>query len=84
MYTVEGRGSENFAKIDPSHQIVAHYVYPCQRFSSGNTLEDYNPQSKCQQSFPLILITTKGVNLSSCVLAKPKQLLSIIVCLFKR
>jgi hypothetical protein len=20
-----------------------HYVYPCQRFSSGNTLEDYNP-----------------------------------------
>jgi hypothetical protein len=20
-----------------------HYVYPCQRFSSGNTLDDYNP-----------------------------------------
>jgi hypothetical protein len=20
-----------------------HYVYPCQRFSTGNTLEDYNP-----------------------------------------
>jgi hypothetical protein len=20
-----------------------HYVYPCQRFSNGNTLEDYNP-----------------------------------------
>jgi hypothetical protein len=20
-----------------------HYVYSCQRFSSGNTLEDYNP-----------------------------------------
>jgi hypothetical protein len=32
----------------------------------------------------LILITKKGVNLSSCVLAKPKQLLSIIICLFKR
>jgi hypothetical protein len=33
---------------------------------------------KCQQSFPnLILITNKGV------LAKPKQLLSIIICLFK-
>jgi hypothetical protein len=37
-----------------------------------------------QQSFPLILITKKGVNLSSCVLAKPNQLLSIIICLFKR
>jgi hypothetical protein len=23
--------------------LKAHYVYPCQRFSSGNTLEDYNP-----------------------------------------
>jgi hypothetical protein len=22
---------------------LLHYVYPCQRFSSGNTLEDYNP-----------------------------------------
>jgi hypothetical protein len=42
-----------------------HYVYPCQRFSSGNTLEDYNPESKCQQSFPLILITKKDVNLIS-------------------
>jgi homogentisate 1,2-dioxygenase len=21
----------------------AHYVYPCQRFSTGNTLEDNNP-----------------------------------------
>jgi hypothetical protein len=41
-----------------------------------------NPTVK---SFPyLILITKKGVNLSSCVLAKPKQLLSIIICLFKR
>jgi hypothetical protein len=20
-----------------------HYVYPCQRFSTGNTLDDYNP-----------------------------------------
>jgi hypothetical protein len=63
---------------------IKHYVYPCQRFSTRNTLEDYNPQSKCQQSFPLILITKKGVNLSSCVLAKPGQLLSIIICLFKR
>jgi hypothetical protein len=26
----------------------------------------------------------KGVNLSSCVLAKPKQLLSMIICLLKR
>jgi hypothetical protein len=63
---------------------LLHYVYPCQRFSTGNTLEDYNPQSKCQQSFPLILITKKGVNLSSCVLVKPTRLLSIIICLFKR
>jgi hypothetical protein len=23
--------------------LVMHYVYPCQRFSTGNTLEDYNP-----------------------------------------
>jgi hypothetical protein len=22
----------------------------CQRFSSGNTLEDYNPKSKCQHA----------------------------------
>jgi hypothetical protein len=29
------------------------------------------------------LITKKGVNLSSCALAKPKQLLSIIICLSK-
>jgi hypothetical protein len=34
-----------------------------------------------QQSFPLILITKKGVNLSSCVLAKPNQQLSMIICL---
>jgi hypothetical protein len=32
----------------------------------------------------LILITKKGVNLSSCVLAKPNQLLSIMICLVKR
>jgi hypothetical protein len=37
-----------------------------------------NPNVK---SFPLILKTKKGVNLSSCVLAKPKRLLSIIICL---
>jgi hypothetical protein len=24
-------------------KIRGHYVYPCQRFSTGNTLEDYNP-----------------------------------------
>jgi hypothetical protein len=23
--------------------LGSHYVYPCQRFSTGNTLEDYNP-----------------------------------------
>jgi hypothetical protein len=40
-----------------------------------------NPNVK---SFPLILITKTGVNLSSCVLAKPNQRLSIIICLFKR
>jgi hypothetical protein len=33
---------------------------------------------------PFDLDNKKGVNLSSCVLAKPKQLLSIIICLFKR
>jgi hypothetical protein len=33
---------------------------------------------------PLIFRTKKGVNLSSCVVAKPKQLLSMIICLFKR
>jgi hypothetical protein len=42
------------------------------------------PNPNVQQSFPLILITKKSVNLSSCVLAKPNQLLSIIICLFKR
>jgi hypothetical protein len=29
------RGAEELMHLD--------YVYPCQRFSSGNTLEDYNP-----------------------------------------
>jgi hypothetical protein len=24
-------------------KMTEHYVYPCQRFSTGNTLEDYNP-----------------------------------------
>jgi hypothetical protein len=24
-------------------KISCHYVYPCQRFSTENTLEDYNP-----------------------------------------
>jgi hypothetical protein len=33
---------------------------------------------------PFDLDDQKGVNLSSCVLAKPKQLLSIIIYLFKR
>jgi hypothetical protein len=32
-------GCVTFQKLS----IVCHYVYPCQRFSTGNTLEDYNP-----------------------------------------
>jgi hypothetical protein len=27
----------------PMNSRGLHYVYPCQRFSTGNTLEDYNP-----------------------------------------
>jgi hypothetical protein len=33
---------------------------------------------------PFDLDKQKGVNLSCCVLAKPNQLLSIIICLLKR
>jgi hypothetical protein len=25
------------------HLNCTHYVYPCQRYSTGHTLEDYNP-----------------------------------------
>jgi hypothetical protein len=42
------------------------------------------PNPNVNSRSPLILITKKSVNLSSCVLAKPNQLLSIIICLFKR
>jgi hypothetical protein len=30
-------------QFDNAKLTVVHYVYPCQRFSAGNTLEDYNP-----------------------------------------
>jgi hypothetical protein len=42
------------------------------------------PNPNVSTVIPFDLDNQKGVNLSSCVLAKPNQLLSIIICLSKR
>jgi hypothetical protein len=45
-----GHFNENFLakghkRTDNNNALMCemHYVYPCQRFSTGNTIEDYNP-----------------------------------------
>jgi hypothetical protein len=32
-----------FERFEVQKTLQRHYVYPCQGFSTGNTLEDYNP-----------------------------------------
>jgi hypothetical protein len=50
-----------------------HYVTPARDFLLETPWRIIISKYKCKQSFPLILITKKGVNLSSCVFAKLKS-----------
>jgi hypothetical protein len=49
LFVIDNASSSDTAHFQPHFKnntlllIYTHYVYPCQRFSTGNTLEDYNP-----------------------------------------
>jgi hypothetical protein len=80
---ISGTSGITIWEVPPPHQLFIMFT-PARDFPLETPWRIIIPNPNVNKSFPLILITKKGVNLSSCVLAKPNQLLSIIICLSKR